>query len=334
VSPANKESENIVRSTPFYRRFLISIKIFFKKLWKTITQKMTVMLVPHSENGSFHFKISFLSIFISLLIFISLILVGIFSITENVEANNKIDQLIDEHITVLNELEEFKETVPRLNEVYYHLNKAVSKLNEASGDITKDLDTNTNQFNTEYLAKKVLESDAMEYNEIVELLKLEYNIEKLIPEIESVATYLENYKKIFDVIPSINPVVGRPYIVSDFGWRYDPFTKKRRYHYGIDMKEALYTKIRASASGKVVIAKYSSSAGNYIKIEHEYGFSSVYMHLSKIKVEPGQSVVKGQIIGLLGSTGRSQGPHLHYEVRINNKHVNPTPYLRLNKIFE
>jgi murein DD-endopeptidase MepM/ murein hydrolase activator NlpD len=303
-------------------------------MWKTISQKMTVMFVPHSENGSFHFNISFITIFISLLMFLSLILLGIFSITENVEANNKIDQLLDEHVTVLNELEEFKETVPRLSEVYFHLNKAVSRLNEASGDVTKDLEANNNQFNTEYLAKKVLESDASEYNEIIELLKLEYNIEKLIPEIESVASYLQNYKKIFDVIPSINPVVGRPYIISDFGWRYDPFTKKRRYHYGIDMKEALYTKIRASASGKVVIAKYSNSAGNYIKIEHEYGFSTVYMHLSRISVEPGQSIVKGQVIGLLGSTGRSQGPHLHYEVRINNKHVNPTPYLRLNKIFE
>jgi len=312
------------------RKFAISSKSFFGKIWKAITQKITVMLIPHSENGSFRFRISFLTMFIGLLIFTSIILVGIFSITENVSTNAEIGKMLEEQSEMETLINEFQKIIPKLRDVYYELDQSVQNLNNASGEAIHKNENNPHQLDTEYLLKKVLESDLSEYDEITELLKFEYGLEKFIPEINSVANYLESYKKVFDVIPSINPVIGKPFVISDYGWRYDPFTNLRKFHYGVDLKEAMYTSIRATASGKVVRARYSKSAGNYVEIEHEYGFSTRYLHLSRIDVSPGQYVKKGQIVGLLGSTGRSMGPHLHYEVLINNQNVSPSPYLRLS----
>lgn len=332
VGTSNKGTNNYKFNT-FFRKTTINIKNFFRKIWKALTQKITVMLVPHSENGSFHFRISFLTIFIALLIFTSVIIAGVFAITENVSSRMELQNLLEEHMDTLVNLDEFQESVPRLRDVYYKLNQSVQNLNEASGNITLESEINPPQLETEYLIKRVLESDVSEYDEITELLRLEYGIEKLIPEIDAVASYLENYKKIFDVIPSINPIVGKPYIISDYGWRYDPFTKKRKYHYGIDMKETPYSKIRATASGKVIRSRYSKTAGNYIEVQHEYGFSTRYLHLAKILVSKGQTIKKGQVIGLLGNTGRSAGPHLHYEVRVNKQNVNPSPYLRLHSLI-
>lgn len=303
-------------------------------MWKAVTQRFTVMFIPHSENGSFNFKISLLSLIAILLIFSTVILISIFSITENVDSTNEIEKLLEERAEMIRVLSDYQQSVPRLKEVYYELSQSVRKLNEASGDVVRENNINISQFDADEMITKILESDVNQKDEIAQLIQTEYGLEKLIPEINSVAKYLENYKKVFDVIPSINPVIGNPLIVSDYGWRYHPFYKTRKYHYGIDMKESMYTKIRATASGKVVIARYSKTAGNYIELEHEYGFTTRYMHLAKIKVSAGQTIKKGQVIGLLGNTGRSQAPHLHYEVHINNEYVNPSPFLRLGSLLD
>lgn len=116
-------------------------------------------------------------------------------------------------------------------------------------------------------------------------------------------------------------------ISSEFGWRSDPFTGLKAYHNGIDMAAAEGTPIVAAYDGIVGQAGYNSSMGNYIYIEHGDGLRTIYLHASKLYVEKDDVVVKGDVIGAVGTTGRSTGPHLHFSVRLNGEYVSPWNYL-------
>jgi murein DD-endopeptidase MepM/ murein hydrolase activator NlpD len=125
--------------------------------------------------------------------------------------------------------------------------------------------------------------------------------------------------------PSIAPARG---ILTDgFGGRSDPFTGEAGQHNAIDISAAVGAPVRAPADGIVVKAEWANGYGNVIYISHGYGYSTRYGHLTSFNVRPGQRIKRGEIIGSVGSTGRSTGPHLHYEVRVNNNPVNPLEYI-------
>lgn len=125
--------------------------------------------------------------------------------------------------------------------------------------------------------------------------------------------------------PSIAPVRG---ILTDgFGGRSDPFTGEPGTHNAIDISSAIGQAVRAPADGIIVKSEWANGYGNVIYISHGYGYSTRYGHLSSFAVRPGARVKRGDVIGYVGSTGRSTGPHLHYEVRLNNNPVNPLEYI-------
>ncbi len=134
-----------------------------------------------------------------------------------------------------------------------------------------------------------------------------------------------NTHKILSDIPLGFPVFGR--ITSKFGYRRDPFNGKIDFHRGVDIRAPYGTPVRSTASGKVIYAGWLGPYGKAVVIKHKYGYQTLYGHLSKIKVRAGQRVKEGQIIGYVGSTGRSTGPHLHYEIRRYGKLLNPKKYL-------
>ena len=125
------------------------------------------------------------------------------------------------------------------------------------------------------------------------------------------------------------PLYGR--ITSRFGWRRDPFTGKRAFHTGLDFRASFKQPIFATANGKVVYAGWGKGYGKMVKIRHKYGYTTLYAHMFYIKVKSGQWVKAGQIIGYAGSTGRSTGVHLHYEIRRYGKLINPIKFLYLNR---
>ena len=132
--------------------------------------------------------------------------------------------------------------------------------------------------------------------------------------------------KLLAAIPAIQPVKNEQMkrVASGFGYRSDPFTKVRKMHEGMDFTAKTGTPIFATGDGVVKNADNSKSGyGNHIEISHGYGYLTLYAHLSKYKVKRGQRVKRGDIIGYVGSTGRSEAPHLHYEVHKDGKVVNP-----------
>lgn len=127
--------------------------------------------------------------------------------------------------------------------------------------------------------------------------------------------------------PSMWPILnGR--IGSHYGGRLDPFTRDADIHLGVDIVAEKGTPIKATADGIVRFSARQSEYGNLVVVEHPNGFSTRYGHLYAFAVTQGQTVHKDDIIGYVGMTGRATGPHLHYEVRLNDKAVNPRPYLR------
>lgn len=123
------------------------------------------------------------------------------------------------------------------------------------------------------------------------------------------------------------PVPGYYTLSSGYGYRSDPFTGETKYHSGIDIPAPAGTPIVAASSGQVAWATYSTTAGNWVGIDHGNGVYSVYMHMSAILVSTGQTVSQGQTIGLVGTTGSSTGNHLHFSVRVNGAYVDPSGYL-------
>lgn len=146
---------------------------------------------------------------------------------------------------------------------------------------------------------------------------------------------LQGLNTLFDVrtkaqrnIPVRWPTSGG-HFTSFFGPRYHPISKvQREFHFGVDIANVTGTPIYAAADGRVHSANFSSGGyGNRIRITHKFGYSSVYAHLHSIVVRNGQYVKRGQLIGRMGSTGRSTGPHLHFEVRLDGKPINPLPFI-------
>jgi murein DD-endopeptidase MepM/ murein hydrolase activator NlpD len=132
-------------------------------------------------------------------------------------------------------------------------------------------------------------------------------------------------------IPYTMPVRAGYRFTSGFGYRRDPKGGGRRMHAGIDMAGPRGTPIYATADGVVAVAERESGYGNVVRIRHDFGFETVYAHQNKIRVRPGQQVSRGEHIGDMGSTGRSTGVHLHYEVHLNGRPVNPMTYLEAAK---
>jgi murein DD-endopeptidase MepM/ murein hydrolase activator NlpD len=125
--------------------------------------------------------------------------------------------------------------------------------------------------------------------------------------------------------PAVAPTKG--WITSSFGYRLSPFTKKRELHRGLDIAGRTGTPILATADGKVRYAGPDRGLGKSVIVRHGYGIETIYGHLSEILVKPGEKVARGMKLGLMGSTGRSTGPHLHYQVNVNGVAVDPRNYM-------
>lgn len=137
--------------------------------------------------------------------------------------------------------------------------------------------------------------------------------------------FFEDQKTLLAATPSIWPVKG--WLTSDFGYRKSPFTGKKTMHSGLDIANKSGTPIIASADGIISYSKTKSGFGKVIVIDHGYGYSTFYGHCSELKKEVGENVKRGEVIALVGNTGNSTGPHVHYEVRVNGVATDPKKYI-------
>jgi len=136
---------------------------------------------------------------------------------------------------------------------------------------------------------------------------------------------VERQEALAAATPSIWPTKG--WLTGTFGGRSDPFTGEPGYHQGLDISSEKGQPVQVTADGRVESAAYSGDYGNLIVVKHDFGLTTRYGHLSGFKVKPGDTVKRGDVIGLVGSTGRSTGAHLHYEILVNDRLINPLQLL-------
>ena len=226
---------------------------------------------------------------------------------------------------------------------YSILNKKIEVIEEALSDVeNRDNNIYRVYFNTASIEDEVRKAgfnDKNRYKELegynnsdlviksarkVDVLSKQLSIQsKSLDEILQLAKAKD---KFLVSIPAIQPVKNEQlrHMASGFGYRTDPFTKARKFHAGMDFSAPNGTPIFATADGVVARADAGASGyGNHVVINHGYGYETLYGHLSRYNCRPGRKVKRGDIIGYIGSTGRSQAPHLHYEVHKNGEVVNP-----------
>ncbi|WP_089175553.1 peptidoglycan DD-metalloendopeptidase family protein [Bosea sp. AS-1] len=221
------------------------------------------------------------------------------------------------------------------------LDKAMARTSNAQIDALKEMDqkvTETQKKLRSALAETGLDTDRMSVPNVVDggvggplvPVKLDASagpFEATLTALQPRLTSLIRLRGLVEQMPLARPMPGDHDFTSNYGYRTDPFTRGLAMHTGVDFRAASGSPILATAPGKVVAAEYNGGYGNMVEVEHANGLSTRYAHMSAILVSVGQTVKTGTVVGRVGTTGRSTGPHLHYETRINEEPVDPTKFL-------
>lgn len=146
---------------------------------------------------------------------------------------------------------------------------------------------------------------------------------------ENLTLRVDQYLNVLQSVPLGPPVAGN--ITSRFGRRIDPINQKPAFHGGVDIKNWIGAKIVAPADGLIIARGYTKGFGNFLEIDHGNNFQTRYFHMQKSLVKRGENVLRGQVIGLVGNSGRSTGSHLHYEVKYQDKLIDPLKFMRVGK---
>ena len=224
---------------------------------------------------------------------------------------------------------------------FFVISKLTTSVNELSQDREK-LTTENNKYSKEIENKRAqIEELGMQLDEIEEIIGIEKEDDVSLLQRATLAK-LTSSEKIYmlQTIPSECPL-PKCVPTSKFGWRTHPITQKKRFHNGLDLRAARRTDVRATADGVVryIQDKNKGTLGRVVIISHNFGFETAYGHLRFVDVKAGDVIHKGQLIARSGNSGRSSGPHLHYEIRYANKILNPTSFTKWNmknydQIFE
>lgn len=309
-------------------------KSFFSTIKNVFSQKLTIMMIPHSEKKVFNFRINVFALSLATISLVATLAVITFLSVDNY---NKSIKYMDVSLkTQLNERKsrEYEEIMSQIFESHRaykgQLNNLLTKLNSPGiKTMEESYYLNSKQGGELNLIEKNNLSD-LEYMKMeAQNLLMDYDFSvKAFNEINS---KVNNYDKILKDLPFANPVKGHYFITSTFGLRIHPIFKYLDHHTGIDLANEFGTPIVATAPGTVEKVQSSNFGyGNYVVIRHKLGFSTLYAHMRSYVVTPGEQIKKNQIIGYMGSTGYSTGVHLHYEVRIANKPVDPWSYLNVD----
>lgn len=286
--------------------------------------KFTIMIVPHSEETPLAFKLPISVIQLLGVILLAMVMLGISFATRYVEMTKSLDELNalrQENLIKSGQIELLAKETQMLLEKFEEIKELEEKLRELTDDevVNETMDNLDNNIFATNRGVTSLERANRSLNHInIQLPHKTENMTELLLDIE------EKNRRML-ATPSGWPTRGR--ITSPFGYRRNPINGRMHHHTGIDIANSTGTPIYATANGKVSVASYRGGYGNLIIIEHGYGYSTYYAHLSRISVRPFQQVSRGQLIGYMGSTGQSTGPHLHYEVRVRGTPVNPRNYL-------
>ena len=214
---------------------------------------------------------------------------------------------------ILNKMEKISETEAR-------------KIKDAISNINTSIKKQNQYFNPLAGGKKNSSGGTFEAAPEVDNKELAKKMQDVFLKIDD----LDYYREIMRTVPAGKPILNY-HVSSPFGRRADPFNNNSSTHKGVDLASNRGNVVKVMADGKVTRSEWVNGYGNFLEIDHGNGFKTKYAHLNKSYVKKGQNVARGEKIGEVGSTGRSTGPHLHYEVLYNNINVNPMAFMTAYK---
>lgn len=294
--------------------------------------RFTIMIVPHSERKGLSFDVSFFGI----LFFLTLlggIVFGFFAFSVKYSDNNRnialhqrdleeaeasLDAVLDEVNSLIQVADNFENALGGALNTLGVDRGSNDIILDSGGDLSSMLD--------------IKRADGNSFNEIVELKRLKSTLNSSLGSLDSISNIISNQRDLMSDIPNISPVRNNAgYISSYYGPSIHPIHKNWYIHKGLDIASFVGTPLVATADGEIYQVNLDSrdNYGLYVVIRHKYGFYTQYAHMDRIYVKPGQKVTQGETIGLMGNTGLSTGPHVHYEISVGTEVVDPLTYLTI-----
>lgn len=302
------------------------------KFFKFCDSKLTIMIVPHNHGKVVNFRTNIFALFFGFVLVVGIVASFIYfkkqdenikaelnqAVKENRELLANYDELRDENNNVLQTAVRFKSALSQtLSLLGINQSKNKGKASSSESDLNSLFD-NSNSLSG---ASK----------EVADMRQLSDYLEDAIEPIEQIGKMLESQEILFTDIPNIWPIKGGiGHVSQNFGPTTHAITGQWYVHKGIDL--STYRSgdpIVAAANGQVVTVAYDSGFGNYVIIKHKHGIYTRYAHMSSVSVQKGQFVSQRDVIGTIGNTGISTGPHLHYEVHIGSDVVDPAKYINI-----
>jgi murein DD-endopeptidase MepM/ murein hydrolase activator NlpD len=308
------------------------VKIKNADIQKWGHEKLTIMFVPHSEKRVLTIHISNFAMLFILLTVAVIVITSIAAVSGKKSADQKLVRLERENQIKQEYIDTFINNVNLLKNRFASFRMDVSRIFSyvASQPIDNQIEYPTKEDESTNSSSSIENTIFAKPSEIDDLYRLRKELEIYKIQMQKFAEFIEKSKDFVNSVPSIWPVKdGGGHITSTFGYRRDPLLNIPKLHSGVDIAYWPGMPVVATADGVVVSAGWQGGYGKVIKIQHKYGFMSVYGHLMSIYVSEGQRVKKGQVIGAIGMSGRATGYHLHYEIRIGTEVVNPMPYLSI-----
>ncbi len=270
-----------------------------KKFLKMIFTPITIMMVPHSRTKPVSIRVPLVGILFSTVSFFAGVVYLFTVAVHTVEYYQMCERLA----YVTDQFVEMKSTMSSLKEAEQEFRKLFSLKTKAA----------------------VLETVEFPDTGSLDMEVLRTQIDKARISVAGIRQYLAEQKDLYLATPKGWPVPG--YISSKYGYRNHPKSGRRQLHTGVDISTRLGTDVLATAEGVVTYSGRTRNSGNVVVIEHGHNFSTAYAHNKENLVKVGERVERGDVIGLAGSTGRSTGPHVHYEIWKDGRHMNPSKYL-------
>ena len=272
------------------------IKVFLKKAFTPVT----IMLIPHSKTRPVNFKVPFIGMFTTIVL-CCFGIVYVLSIA--------VDTF---------EYYRMKDKLNYYSQQFLELNKTMTALKKAENEFKRLFSLKSRE--------KVLENLDTSDSGSIDMENLKHQIKSTVESVGEIKDYLRTQRDIYVATPKGSPVVGM--ISSHYGQREHPRSGEEDFHSGIDISSSPGNPVKATADGIVSFSGWSGGSGNLVVLEHGHGFSTFYAHNRSIPVKVAKKVKRGDIIGYVGSTGYSTGPHVHYEIWKDGKPIDPVNYLK------
>jgi murein DD-endopeptidase MepM/ murein hydrolase activator NlpD len=330
-----KESALFARVCAGIASSFASFKAFRSRIKAAGRQKLTIMLIPHTEKKVINIQLSFFGVGAILACIGLVFLAFVFSAARFSDTANKLQSRSSDLASTQANLEAIRDQTKGLLVASRRFESALSGSLDDTGSKAAAASPGATDGGAANSAPAAASGASVgatgdAARELEELQKVTDNLEQSVDPLNSLGSLLKSQSSVLSEVPNIWPVRGASHISMYYGQNENPFNGQWYINKGVDI--STYRSgdpVLATADGTVSVIGFDESMGNYIVIQHNHGFFTRYGHLMAFRVEKGQKVQQGQIIALLGNTGLTSGPYLHYEVHVGTGVIDPVKFLNL-----